>query len=64
MPPVANPFKPSFGVSPPELVGRDQLIEDFAEALEDGPGSAARATLYTGARGSSTSSTPTRSGAG
>jgi hypothetical protein len=49
---MANPFKPSFGVSPPELVGRDQLIEEFAEALEDGPGSAARATLYTGARGS------------
>jgi hypothetical protein len=28
------------------------LIDEFAEALEDGPGSAARATIYTGARGS------------
>jgi hypothetical protein len=39
-------------VSPPLLVGRDTLIEEFAEALEDGPGSAGRATIYTGARGS------------
>jgi len=49
---TANPFKPSFGVSPPLLVGRDPLIEEFVEGLEDGPGAAARATIYTGARGS------------
>ena len=49
---MANPFKPSFGVTPPILVGRDGPIEDFAEALEDGPGSSGRATIYTGARGS------------
>jgi hypothetical protein len=49
---VPNPFKPSFGGSPPLLVGRDALIEEFAEALEDGPGAAGRATFYTGARGS------------
>ena len=49
---TANPFKPSFGVSPPVLVGRDGLIREFVEGLEDGPGSAARATIYTGARGS------------
>lgn len=48
---MPNPFKPSFGVSPPLLVGRDPLIEDFVEALEDGPGSSGRASLYTGARG-------------
>ncbi|MGO9249227.1 MAG: ATP-binding protein [Solirubrobacteraceae bacterium] len=48
---MANPFKPSFGVSPPLLVGRDPLIEEFVEGLEDGPGAAARATIYTGARG-------------
>ncbi len=47
-----NPFKPSFGVSPPVLAGRDALIDEFVEGLEDGPGSAARATIYTGARGS------------
>jgi hypothetical protein len=48
---VANPFHPGFGVSPPLLVGRDTLLDDFAEAIEDGPGAAGRATLYTGARG-------------
>lgn len=46
-----NPFKPSFGVSPPLLVGRSRLLEDFSAALEDGPGAPGRATLYTGARG-------------
>lgn len=48
---MPNPFHASFGVSPPLLVGRDGVLEDFVEALEDGPGSAGRATLYTGARG-------------
>ena len=49
---MANPFTASFGVSPPLLVGRDVLLDEFAEALEDGPGATGRATLYTGARGS------------
>lgn len=48
---MANPFHASFGVSPPLLVGRDGVLEDFVEALDDGPGSSGRATLYTGARG-------------
>ncbi len=48
---MPNPFHASFGVSPPLLVGRDGVLEDFVEALEDGPGSSGRATLYTGARG-------------
>ena len=48
---MSNPFHASFGVSPPLLVGRDNLLDDFSEALEDGPGAAGRATLYTGARG-------------
>jgi AAA ATPase domain len=38
-------------VSPPLLVGRDSALQDFVEALEDGPGTSGRATLYTGARG-------------
>jgi AAA ATPase domain len=46
-----NPFKPTFGASPPLLVGRDELVQDFSDALDDGPGSPARATIYTGARG-------------
>lgn len=49
---MANPFKPTFGATPPLLAGRDEPIADFADALDDGPGAAGRATLYTGARGS------------
>jgi AAA ATPase domain len=48
---AANPFRPSFGNSPPVLAGRAELIEQFAEALDNGPGAPGRATLYTGARG-------------
>ena len=48
---MPNPFHASFGVSPPLLVGRESVLEEFVEALEDGPGSSGRATLYTGARG-------------
>lgn len=48
---MANPFHASFGVSPPLLVGRESVLDEFTEALEDGPGAAGRATLYTGARG-------------
>ena len=47
-----NPFTPSFGVSPPLLVGRDDNVEAFVEALEEGPGSPYRAMLFTGQRGS------------
>ncbi|MBM9464213.1 ATP-binding protein [Aeromicrobium sp. YIM 150415] len=48
---MANPFTPTFGVSPPVLVGRDEVIEDFGDALDSGPGDPARAMLFTGARG-------------
>lgn len=46
-----NPFKPSFGSTPPVLVGRDRELDDFALGLEEGPGSPNRATIFTGARG-------------
>ena len=46
-----SPFTPSFGTTPPVLAGRNELIAQFAEGIDDGPGAAARATLYTGARG-------------
>lgn len=49
---MSDPFKPTFGANPPLLAGRDELIEEFADAVSSGPGSAGRATLYTGARGS------------
>lgn len=48
---MPNPFTASFGVSPPLLVGRDPMLAEFTEALEDGPGSSGRAMLFTGARG-------------
>ena len=45
-----NPFTPSFGTTPPLLVGRDDQLAAFDEALDE-PGTPGRATLYTGARG-------------
>ena len=46
-----NPFTPTFGVDPPLLVGRDDLLDDLVDALEGGLGSPGKATLYVGARG-------------
>jgi len=46
-----NPFTPTFGTSPPLLVGRDGDLADFREGLRGGPGSPERATLVTGLRG-------------
>lgn len=46
-----NPFTPTFGVSPPLLAGRADLLEDVLAAIEDGPGAPGRMSLYTGARG-------------
>lgn len=48
---MKNPFNPGFAVMPPLLVGRDEMISEFEEALED-PGSPARSSLITGPRGS------------
>jgi AAA ATPase domain len=48
---ATNPFRPSFGTSPPLLVGRDTEVAEFAIGLDEGPGSPMRATIYTGARG-------------
>lgn len=48
---LINPFRPSFGVNPPLLVGRDAELLAFADAVDAGPGVPGRATLYTGVRG-------------
>ncbi len=48
---VPNPFKPSAGASPPVLIGREALLEEFQESIEDGPGSAGLFRLVSGARG-------------
>ena len=49
---MRNPYTPTFGVTPPLLVGRDEILTDFAEGLEDGVGSPSRAILITGTRAS------------
>ena len=46
-----DPFTPTFGVSPPLLVGRDDLIAEFTASLAGDRGSSTRATIYTGSRG-------------
>lgn len=47
----SNPFKPTAGRTPPLLVGRQPVIDDFQEALDDGPGAPGRLMRVTGARG-------------
>ena len=46
-----NPFTPTFGITPPLLVGRDGEIAAVRRALEAGPGDPARAVLLTGPSG-------------
>lgn len=47
----SNPFKPTAGRMPPLLIGRDNIINDFEEGLDDGPGAPGRLMRVTGARG-------------
>lgn len=52
MDPRRNPFAPGAGTPPPELAGRDKLIEDAAIALHRiRAGRAARSTILYGLRG-------------
>lgn len=46
-----SPFTPTFGAIPPLLADRQELINDFAYALDSGAGARGRATLVTGTRG-------------
>lgn len=48
---MRNPFRPSPGGAPPELIGREQWLDEFTDALLDGPGSPARISLIIGRRG-------------
>jgi len=48
---AANPFKPTAGANPPLLVGRDEVIEEFIESIDDGPGAPGRLTIFSGPRG-------------
>src|SRR6185437_3471014 len=52
MDPVANPFAPGAGTTPPELAGRDDLIETVRIALERVRlGRPAKSILMVGLRG-------------
>ncbi|NEG72441.1 ATP-binding protein [Bifidobacterium ramosum] len=46
-----NPFKPSAGHLPPTLIGRDIILSDFEEGLDNGSGAPGRLMRVTGARG-------------
>ena len=48
---MKSPFKPTAGCQPPVLVGRNQDIENFRMAIEEGPGAPERLLFVTGARG-------------
>lgn len=48
---AVNPFKPTAGASPPLLVGRDDLLDEFDESIENGPGAPGRLSIFTGPRG-------------
>ncbi|MBT1180219.1 ATP-binding protein [Bifidobacterium vespertilionis] len=46
-----NPFKPSAGHLPPVLIGREAIMDDFEEGLNNGSGAPGRLMRVTGARG-------------
>lgn len=48
---MPNPFKPTAGKMPPILIGRQSIIDDFKEGLENGAGAPGRLMLITGQRG-------------
>lgn len=48
---MPNPFKPTAGKMPPILIGRENVVTDFAEGLENGAGAPSRLMLVSGQRG-------------
>ncbi|UKA59392.1 ATP-binding protein [Arthrobacter sp. FW306-2-2C-D06B] len=48
---MKNPFKPTAGARPPLLIGRDDMRQDFAESIENGPGAPGLLSIFTGPRG-------------
>ena len=47
----SNPFKPTAGRTPPELIGRDDVINDFIDGINNGCGAPERLMRVTGMRG-------------
>lgn len=46
-----NPFKPTAGKTPPVIVGREEVIEEFVEGLDNGSGAPGRLMRISGVRG-------------
>lgn len=46
-----NPFTPTFGCVPFELAGRDRVMQEILEGLDNAPGDPNRASIFVGARG-------------
>ena len=48
---MENPFRPSAGATPPEIIGREGLLDEFDYGLTLGSGAPGLLTIFTGARG-------------
>lgn len=48
---MENPFRPTAGAAPPDLVGRGGVLDEFAYGLQMGSGAPGLLTIFTGARG-------------
>lgn len=48
---MENPFRPSAGATPPEIIGRAGLLDEFDYGLSLGSGAPGLLTIFTGARG-------------
>lgn len=48
---MQNPFRPTAGATPPDLVDRGGVLDEFAYGLEIGSGAPGLLTIFTGARG-------------
>ena len=48
---MGNPFRPSAGATPPEILGRAGVLDEFEYGLRLGSGAPGLLTIFTGARG-------------
>ena len=46
-----KPFKPTAGKTPPTIIGREDVLEEFSEGLTNGPGAPGRLMRIAGVRG-------------
>lgn len=51
MPALINPFRPTAGATPPELIGREGMLDEFEYGLRLGSGAPGLLTIITGTRG-------------